>query len=136
LQYYFFREGYLRLSCEPFDLSTTSVKNLFVHLTNNAIQKNHNQYSKYELGNQLSFPDLQNYCNIKQNGISVRDQLVPKMKELVKLTFNSVQDKFQQCSKKFQFEIYGYDFMVDSGGNLWLIEINTNPCIEESSPLL
>lgn len=33
-------------------------------------------------------------------------------------------------------EIYGYDFMVDKNGGLWLIEINTNPCLEESSPLL
>lgn len=26
--------------------------------------------------------------------------------------------------------------MIDSSGNIWLIEANTNPCIEESSPLL
>lgn len=26
--------------------------------------------------------------------------------------------------------------MIDSSCNIWLIEINTNPCIEESSPLL
>ena len=26
--------------------------------------------------------------------------------------------------------------MLDSAFNIWLIEVNTNPCIEESSPLL
>jgi tubulin--tyrosine ligase/tubulin polyglutamylase TTLL9 len=26
--------------------------------------------------------------------------------------------------------------MIDNASNIWLIEINTNPCIEESSPLL
>lgn len=39
-------------------------------------------------------------------------------------------------NKQFQYEIYGYDFMIDNQGNIWLIEINTNPCLEESSPLL
>lgn len=26
--------------------------------------------------------------------------------------------------------------MIDNQGQVWLIEINTNPCLEESSPLL
>lgn len=26
--------------------------------------------------------------------------------------------------------------MIDKSYNLWLIEANTNPCLEESSPLL
>ena len=26
--------------------------------------------------------------------------------------------------------------MIDNTGNMWLIEVNTNPCLEESSPLL
>ena len=26
--------------------------------------------------------------------------------------------------------------MIDCDLNLWLIEVNTNPCLEESSPLL
>jgi D-alanine-D-alanine ligase-like ATP-grasp enzyme len=30
----------------------------------------------------------------------------------------------------------GYDFILDESLNVWLIEVNTNPCIEESSPLL
>jgi D-alanine-D-alanine ligase-like ATP-grasp enzyme len=30
----------------------------------------------------------------------------------------------------------GYDFILDQDLNVWLIEVNTNPCIEESSPLL
>jgi hypothetical protein len=33
-------------------------------------------------------------------------------------------------------EIFGYDFLIDENLNVWLIEINTNPCIEESSTLL
>jgi D-alanine-D-alanine ligase-like ATP-grasp enzyme len=28
------------------------------------------------------------------------------------------------------------DFMVDEAQNAWLIEVNTNPCIEETSQVL
>ena len=33
-------------------------------------------------------------------------------------------------------EIFGYDFMIDSNLRPWLIEVNTNPCLEESNALL
>lgn len=39
-------------------------------------------------------------------------------------------------SKIKYFEIFGYDFMIDSEGHIWLIEVNTNPCIELSSKWL
>lgn len=34
------------------------------------------------------------------------------------------------------FEVYGYDFMLDDDFKTYLIEVNTNPCLELSSPLL
>jgi tubulin polyglutamylase TTLL1 len=34
------------------------------------------------------------------------------------------------------FEIFGLDFMVDAEFKPWLIEVNTNPCLELSSPVL
>ena len=34
------------------------------------------------------------------------------------------------------FELFGFDFLVDSEYRTWLVEVNTNPCLETSSPLL
>lgn len=42
---YIFKEGYLRLSGYPFSLSPASLDNIYVHLTNNAIQKTSPSYS-------------------------------------------------------------------------------------------
>jgi len=47
-----------------------------------------------------------------------------------------VRKKLNKEERKFCFEIFGYDFIIDSNYNVWLIEVNTNPCIETSSPLL
>lgn len=49
---------------------------------------------------------------------------------------NSVQEKINKKLRNYCFEIFGYDFIVDDEFKVWLIEVNTNPCIELSSPLL
>lgn len=33
-------------------------------------------------------------------------------------------------------KLFGYDFMLDENFKLYLIEVNTNPCLEISCPLL
>lgn len=34
------------------------------------------------------------------------------------------------------FEIFGYDFMLDESFKVYLIEANTNPCLETTCPIL
>ena len=65
-----------------------------------------------------------------------RESILPKMKELVVQAFEAVKEKIDRNNRKLCFEIFGFDFMIDSASNVWLIEINSNPCLEESSPLL
>jgi len=48
----------------------------------------------------------------------------------------SIREKLNQRERKYCFEIFGYDFFIDDNLNVWLIEVNTNPCIEESNDLL
>ncbi len=49
---------------------------------------------------------------------------------------HSVKNKINLNQRKFCFEIFGYDFIIDAKMKVWLLEINTNPCLEESSTLL
>jgi D-alanine-D-alanine ligase-like ATP-grasp enzyme len=58
------------------------------------------------------------------------------MKEIVFITFDSIKKKIDIFNRKFCFEIFGFDFILDANLHLWLIEVNTNPCLEESSNLL
>lgn len=38
--------------------------------------------------------------------------------------------------RKECFELFGYDFMIDQEYKTWLIEINSNPSLDESGELL
>ena len=54
----------------------------------------------------------------------------------MKMSVESVSQKINRNRRVHCFEIFGYDFMIDSELKVWLIEVNTNPCLEESSPIL
>ena len=54
----------------------------------------------------------------------------------IHLSLQSIVNKINKNERRYCFEIFGYDVIIDEVFNVWLIEINTNPCIEESSPLL
>lgn len=58
------------------------------------------------------------------------------MKKLVCDTIKACSRKMDPQRRNCSFEIYGYDFMIDEDLKPWLIEVNTNPCLELSSPYL
>ena len=55
------------------------------------------------------------------------------MIKLIQDSMRSVKGKF--LSQRFTFELLGYDFILDEHMNTILIEVNTNPCLEESNKL-
>ncbi|CAK93638.1 unnamed protein product (macronuclear) [Paramecium tetraurelia] len=131
LSCYFFKEGYIRMASEEY--RTNDVDNIYIHLTNNAIQQHSDKYGQQELGNQLSFDSVSDYFKSK---IDFRGQLVEKMKEMSYFAMRTVASKINKLNRKFCMEIFGFDFFLDELFNIYLIEVNTNPCLEESSPLL
>lgn len=57
------------------------------------------------------------------------------MYEIIKIAFRACSSKLFG-GNLFSFEIFGCDFMVDQNYNPFLLEVNTNPGLEESSPLI
>ena len=134
IQCYYYNEGYLRTSCKEF--TTKNLSNNFIHLTNDAIQKHADDYGKYENGNKLSYSDFQRYLDSHCAYRHFFNEILPEIKEIVKDSVKASYLKIDPYRRTHSFEIMGYDFMLDADLKPWLIEINTNPCLELSSTIL
>ena len=134
LELYVFKEGHLKATSINYDIES---KNCYVHLTNYSVQKYNENFSKFEYGNEISFDQFEENLKTDYNlDLKVRDVIMNKIKNIIKITFNAVKDKINDNNKKGCFEIFGYDFMLDKDLNPFLIEVNTNPGLEISSPLI
>lgn len=61
---------------------------------------------------------------------------MPQIRKLITDSYRSVYGKIDPSRLHNSFELFGYDFMLDENFRLYLIEVNTNPCLEMSCPLL
>ena len=134
MKIYLFKEGHLKASSSEYDINS---KDIFVHLTNYSVQKYSEKFENYEIGNEISLDEFQKslYLNYGLD-INIKKEIINKIGEIIILTLNSVKKKINPEGKKGCFEIFGYDFMFDIDLNPFLIEINTNPGLEISSPLI
>ncbi len=134
LQGYWYNEGYFRTSSKEFNLK--NVTNRLIHLTNDAVQKKSDDYGKFEAGNKLSYQDFQKYLDSQDIKLNIVKDIVPQLKKIATDTIKAVSRKIDPARRHCSFEIFGYDFMIDEDFRPWLIEVNTNPCLELSSPYL
>jgi D-alanine-D-alanine ligase-like ATP-grasp enzyme len=83
----------------------------------------------------MSYKRLQELLNLEQPdcGRDIYADIVPVMKSLILKSFYAVRKTLDPHRRKYCFEMFGYDFILDEDFNTWLIEVNTNPCLEESS---
>ena len=131
---YMFNEGHLKCCSVKYDLN---IDDNFSHLTNYSFQKYNNNFGRYEKGNEVSFDDLQYNIEVNYNNcINFKTDVIPKIKNIIKFVFQSVKNKINGLNRNYTFEIYGFDFMLDIDFNPFLIEVNLNPGLEESSPLI
>ena len=130
---YIFKEGHLKITCENYSIFSNEG---FVHLTNYSVQKYHNEFGEREKGNEISYQQFQDELNTKHYGIDFRKEIYPKICKIIKIAFNSVKERINFLNRKNCFELFGCDFLIDENYDPFLIEINTNPGLEESSPLI
>lgn len=150
LKGYEYEEGYLRTSCTEY--TTKNLHNRMVHLCNDAIQKKSEDYGKFEPGNKMGYEEFQRYLDKTYASLNVcfeRD-IAPQIRKLTADCFRSIWGKIDPHRRLNTFEVsfsplffitlisqcYGLDFMMDEDFKVYLIEVNTNPCLELSSPLL
>lgn len=126
----------MRTSCREYSIN--NLANKLVHLTNDAVQKKAEDYGKFEPGNKLSYNEFQlfldkNYPDLK---ICFERDIKPQMNKVSTDIFGACHGKLDPKRRLHCMEVFGLDFMIDDEFKVYLIEVNTNPCLELSSPLL
>ena len=130
---YVFKEGHLKACSDEFNIDND---NLFIHLTNYSVQKYNKNFSKSEVGNEISFKMFQDELDRNNSGINFKKDIFPEIIKIIWITGKALKNKINIMERKNCFEIYGYDFILDTNYQPFLLEINTNPGLEESSPLI
>jgi tubulin monoglycylase TTLL3/8 len=141
LNIWFDEDCYLRFCVEEFGLDDLDDK--FVHLANNSISKNSKNFSKtyttedgaeHEVeGNMWHSDDFIAHLQRTQGSAAVwHEWVVPQMKRIVRSSMMCVQDAVE--NRKNSCELFGYDFMIDEHYNPWLIEVNSSPACDYSTP--
>jgi tubulin monoglycylase TTLL3/8 len=88
--------------------------------------------------NKLSYKDFQRYLERRfpEKKTNFYSEILPQIKEMVRETILASYKKIDTNRRLNCMEIFGYDFMIDRNFKPWLIEVNTNPCLELSSKYL
>ena len=133
LNVYFCREGHLKGCSEYYNLDDT---NKFIHITNYSFQKNSSNFEKFEIGNEISYSDFKKFMKKENIPLQKFDKMIEHMKFLIKLSLKSVSKKLTRVNPVLCFEIFGYDFIVDNEFRPWILEINDNPGLCISSPVI
>lgn len=90
---YVFKEGYVRTSSTEYTLAQDSILKPEVHLTNNAIQSQFEDYGKFESGNQLSFDEFNSYMAAQGEAAFVDEKLLPDIQRLIRLSVEATGPK-------------------------------------------
>ena len=72
----------------------------------------------------------------KNKGKNFKKDIYPKILKIIAISANSCKNKINILNRNNCFEIFGYDFILDENYDPFLLEVNTNPGLEESSPLI
>lgn len=129
---WFYDKCYLRFGVE--DYSIDDLKNKFVHLTNNSIQKYSDKFEKSDIeGNMWHSDQFSDYLRNLEGHDIWEDTIKPGIKKIITHSLECVQDMVD--GRKGSCELYGYDIMLDDQYNPWLIEINCSPAMDYSTSI-
>ena len=149
LRIFTFREGLARFATEkyvpPF---SDNMDNLFMHLTNYAINKKSEKFNKAtdledQTGSKRSVSCVLKFIADNVHGQTV-EKLWKKIDEIIVKTMISAQpkleNKYRNCypydtENSTCFEVLGFDIFIDDQVKFWLLEINSLISLETNSPL-
>ncbi|CAK4484573.1 unnamed protein product [Aphanomyces euteiches] len=141
LRVYWFQEGLARFCTVKY--STTQLKNRLAHLTNFSVNKKNDSFKASTTmhdtdGSKWSWTALMAYLAEQNQDVAA---LRAKMKAIVVKTIIAAEAHIAPLTQTFVkhrhtcYELFGFDLMVDSALEPWLVEVNVSPSLMGGSPL-
>ncbi|KAJ8726164.1 hypothetical protein PYW07_000862 [Mythimna separata] len=129
-----YRDCYLKFSSQKYNLKNYHES---IHLTNNAVQRKYKNCT----GRHQDLPTSNMWDSAKYKDYLVRldkgkvwDKIIyPGMKKCIIGIMLTCQDSLPVS--KNRFELYGCDFILDKEYKPWLIEINSSPDLNPTTPV-
>lgn len=119
---YLYPQGYFNIALQPYEAA--NIDNYAAHLTNEHLQPTQH--------NVIQIPTSR-YADLFK-------PLYPQIKTITADIIHALQKKHPQafqCKSNPALALFGFDFMADSSGKVWLLEANHAPCFptSETHPL-
>lgn len=139
LTIYFYNTCYVRFSAAEYTDDEKSLENSFVHLVNNSISKNSNDFhAKVIAENGVEVEDcmwsldtFRAYLKDTTGEDKFAKHCAARMREIAREPLICAQGQVEH--RKNSWELYGYDYMIDDQYRPWLIEINSSPACDYST---
>eukprot|EP01043_Picozoa_sp_COSAG02_P009619 COSAG02_NODE_329_length_24516_cov_11.403448_4_plen_1184_part_00 len=122
-----------------------SARGGFVHLVNNSVSKYSDNFSrtftaengKVVSGHMLNNADLSEYLRWHSGGQNdvYADTVKPAMEQIAKSVLKCVVAQGHPKQRENSYEVFGFDFFIDEQYKPWLIEINSSPAVDYSTPV-
>jgi tubulin polyglutamylase TTLL1 len=129
LRVYFFRDGFARFCNEKYSSEMSDIDNMYIHLTNVAIQKNGDEYNGKH-GNKWNTKNLHLYIE-STFGAEAADRLFRDIRFTIIQSLKAVQGIM--LNDRHCFEMYGYDIIIDDKLKPWLVEVNASPSLSSTT---
>ncbi|XP_068761499.1 polyglutamylase complex subunit TTLL1-like isoform X1 [Montipora capricornis] len=129
LKCYLYKLGFCRFCTVQYNASLNELDNMFVHLTNVAIQKYGEEYNPIH-GGKWTIKNLQFYLE-GTRGKEVTDKLFDDINWCIVHSLKAVQNVI--ANDRHCFECYGYDIIIDDNLKPWLIEVNASPSLTSTT---
>jgi tubulin polyglutamylase TTLL1 len=129
LRVYQYVHGFARFCNAKYTTDINEVDNLFVHLTNVAVQKHDDQYNARH-GGKWHIQNLRLFIEATY-GLEASNKLFHSMDQLIINSLKSVQHVM--INDRHCFECYGYDVLIDSDLKPWLVEVNASPSLSTTT---
>mgnify|MGYP001252126076 CR=1 FL=1 len=129
LRVFIHEDGFARFTAARYNNDVTDLDNMYVHLTNVAIQKNGDDYNEKH-GNKWILKNLRLYMEATV-GYNKTTLLFQQIEDVIISSLKAVQNVI--INDKHCFECYGYDVIIDDNLKPWLVEVNASPSLGAST---